>query len=112
MSSHSRYTVAIKKIVPVLLLCAGTLASSGAHANWFTRWLCSGDNYPKQCMDHFSIALKEMPMPPYSEQAAQAMTEASKLQGEKKIAFIEKNRQVLGIPAGIPLNQPIVGMKK
>ena len=109
MASQSRYTVAIKKILPALLLCAGTLASSAAHANWFTRFLCSGDNDPGLCMSRFGIALQELPLPPYSERAAQAMTDASKLHGEQKIAFIEKNRQVLGIPAGVQLSKPAAG---
>jgi hypothetical protein len=100
MTIKSASFAAAKKAAPAILLCAGMLASNMAHANWLTRFLCSGDNDPKLCMSHFSLAVQNAPLPAYSDQIASILTQASRLQGAEKTAFVEKNSQMLlGVPS-------------
>jgi hypothetical protein len=100
MNIKSISRAAAKKTIPAVLLCAGALATNMAHAGWLAQFLCSGDNDPKLCMSHFSLAVQSAPLPAYSDAAAAGLKAASALKGNEKNAFIEKNSQLfLGVPS-------------
>ena len=95
----------------VVALVAAMTAASGiastAQANWISKFLCAGDNNPKQCKDHLPDWLKNLYKPaPNNPQTAKLVAEAKKLQGQERLNFLNRNAEKLGGPrTALPLKE-------